>query len=165
QPCRQRDAKRGRRGLRPREHPVIDAHGFTLAETLVATLVLSVGIVAVGAGLQQATSGVEGGRGETAAIFLAAQRLERLKSAALEDWSSTLLLAGTAVEAYGTIVNATPYRRETVVADRVGRERWTEAPSTATCKQVRVTGSYRPISGGGGPDQVRRVDPGTACGR
>jgi len=137
---------------------VIDAHGFTLAEVLVATLVLSVGIVAVAAGLQQATSGVEVGRGETAAIFLAEQRLELLKSAALEDWSSTLLLAGTAVEAYGTIVNATPYRRETVVADRVGRECWTEAPSTATCKQVRVIVRYRPVSGGGGPDQERRVD-------
>ena len=135
-----------------------DAHGFTLAEILVATLVLSVGIVAVAAGLQQATSGVEVGRGETAAIFLAEQRLELLKSVALEDWSSTLLLAGTAVEAYGTIVNATPYRRETVVADRVGGECWTGAPSTATCKQVRVIVRYRPVSGGGGPDHERRVD-------
>ena len=68
------------------------------------------------------------------------------------------LLAGTAVEAYGTIVNATPYRRETVVADRVGRECSTGAPSTATCKQVRVIVRYRPDSGGGGPDQERRVD-------
>src|SRR5207245_1287761 len=82
QPRRQRDAKRGRRGLRPREHPVSDAHGFTLAEILVATL----------------------------------------------------------------------------VAGRVGRECWTEAPSTATCKQVRVIVRYRPVSGGGGPDQERRVD-------
>lgn len=135
-----------------------DARGFTLAEILVATLVLSVGIVAVAAALQQATSGVEVGRGETAAIFLAEQRLELLKSAALEDWSSALLLAGTAVEAYGTIVNAAPYRRETVVADRVGPECSTGAPSTATCKRVRVTVRYRPVSGGGGPDHERRVD-------
>ncbi|PYN37130.1 MAG: hypothetical protein DMD98_05995, partial [Candidatus Rokuibacteriota bacterium] len=59
--------------------------GFTLAELFVAMFVLSVGIVAVAAALGQATSGVEVGRGETAAIFLAEQRLELLKSWALED--------------------------------------------------------------------------------
>ena len=75
--------------------------GFTLAELLVAMFVLSVGIVAVAAALGQATSGVEVGRGETAAIFLAEQRLELLKSWALEDWSSALLQAGRTVEAYG----------------------------------------------------------------
>ena len=39
--------------------------GFTLAEVLVATLVILVGLVAVATGFQYATSGVETGRGET----------------------------------------------------------------------------------------------------
>ena len=135
-----------------------NARGFTLVEILIATLVLSVGIVAVAAGLQQATSGVEIGRGETAAIFLAEQRLELLKSAALEDWSSAVLMAGTAVEAYGTIAGGAPDRRETVIADLAGRGCATGAPSIVTCKRIRVTVYYRPASGGGGPGHERRVD-------
>jgi len=137
---------------------VSSVRGFTLVEILVATLVLSVGIVGVASGLHYAMGGVEVGRGETAAIFLAEQRLESLKSAALEDWSSALLQAGTAVEAYGTIVNAARYRRETVVADHAGRDCATGAPATVACKRVRVTVSYRPVSGGGGPSHERRVD-------
>ncbi len=136
----------------------MSACGFTLVEILVATLILSVGIVAVASGLHYAIGGVEVGRGETAAVFLAEQRLELLKSAALEDWSSALLAAGIVVEAYGTIAGAAPYRRETVVADHVGRECATGAPPTVTCKRVRVTVSYRPVSGGGGPGHERRVD-------
>jgi prepilin-type N-terminal cleavage/methylation domain-containing protein len=136
---------------------VTGARGFTLVEILVATLILSVGIVAVASGLHYAMGGVEVGRGETAAVFLAEQRLETLKSAALEEWSSALLQAGTAVEAYGTIVNAARYRRETVVADHAGRDCATGAPATLACKRVRVTVSYRPVSGGGGPHE-RRVD-------
>ena len=135
-----------------------EPRGFTLAELFVAMFVLSVGIVAVAAALGQATSGVEVGRGETTAIFLAEQRLELLKSAALEDWSSALLAAGIVVEAYGTIVNAARYRRETIVADHAGRECASGVPSTVACKRVRVTVSYRPVSGGGGPAEERRVD-------
>jgi len=115
---------------------VNEPRGFTLAELFVAMFVLSVGIVAVAAALGQATSGVE----------------------ALEDWSSALLQAGRAVEAYGTIVNAARYRRETIVADHAGRECASGVPSTVACKRVRVTVSYRPVSGGGGPAEERRVD-------
>src|SRR5207249_10047957 len=121
----------------------------TLVEILVARLFLSVGIVAVAAGLHYALGGVVVGRGETAAVFLAEQRLELLKSAALEDWSSALLAAGTVVETYGTIANAARYRRETVVSDHAGRECATGASSTVACKQVRVDVSYRPVSGVG----------------
>jgi prepilin-type N-terminal cleavage/methylation domain-containing protein len=137
---------------------VSSGRGFTLVEILVAALILSVGIVGVASGLHYAMGGVEVGRGETAALFLAEQRLELLKSAALEDWSSALLQAGTAVEAYGTIVNAGHYRRETVVADHAGRDCATGAPATLACKRVRVTVSYRPVSGGGGPSHEWRVD-------
>src|SRR2546422_5469816 len=56
-----------------------------------------------------------------------------------------------------SIAGAAPYRRETVVADHVGRECATGAPPTVTCKRVRVTVSYRPVSGGGGPGHERRV--------
>jgi len=58
----------------------VSARGFTLVEILVATLILSVGIVAVASGLHYAIGGVEVGRGETAAVFLAEQRLELLRA-------------------------------------------------------------------------------------
>ena len=71
------------------------ARGFTLAEVLVATFVLSIGLLAVATGFQYATSGVETGRGETQATFLAEQRLEQLKNLALTNWGSATLAEGT----------------------------------------------------------------------
>src|SRR5207249_1259906 len=88
----------------------------------------------------------------------AGRRLALLRSWSLEDWSGARLRAGRAVEADGTIVNAARYRRETVVADHAGRECASSMPSTVACKRVRVTVSYRPVSGGGGPAEERRVD-------
>ena len=134
------------------------ASGFSLVEILVATSVLAIGFVAVATGFQYATVSVETGRGETAATFLAEQRLESLRSLALADWTSPLLAAGVTREAYGSIPNAPGYRRDTAI-DNYGGDDCTDAASTAvTCKRVRVTVHYRSVAGAGGIQGERRVD-------
>jgi prepilin-type N-terminal cleavage/methylation domain-containing protein len=132
--------------------PTRDPRGFTSIEVLVATLILSVGLAAVATGLQHASSGIETGRGETTAAFLAEQQLEQLKNLALADWPSTTLSAGTTTEAYGAIPHAAVYRRVTTITDSPG------GTCTANCKLVRITVFYRPVTGQGQLDQERRLD-------
>ena len=133
--------------------------GFTLAEVLVATFVLAIGIVAVATGFQYATSGVETGKGETTATFLAEQRFEFLKNLALTNWTSACIAAGTTTETSSTAVaTCTPsppplrYRRVTTITDNAG------GICAATCKLVQVSVFYRPVTGSGQLDQERRVD-------
>jgi prepilin-type N-terminal cleavage/methylation domain-containing protein len=129
-----------------------DQRGFTLGEVLVAILVLAVGLVGVVTGFQYATSGVELGKGETTAAFLAEQRLEWLKALALANWKSATLEAGTTTEGYGSIADAALYRRVTTITDSPG------GACAANCKVVRVTVFYRPVTAQGQLDQERRLD-------
>lgn len=133
--------------------------GFTLAEVLVATFILSIGLIAVGTGFQYATSGVETGKGETGATFLAEQQLEQLKALGLMDFTNATLNAGTTTvycpstgSACTSTVTAGFYRRVTTITDNPG------APCTASCKLVQVSVFYRPVTSRGGLDQERRVD-------
>lgn len=125
-----------------------DARGHSLAEVLVAACVLSVGLAAVATALQYAAGAVDEGRAETAAVLLAEDRLELLRSAALADWSHGLLAPGITREAYGAIAGAPGFRRETTVSDRGGPGCGDPAPTSVTCKTARVAVSYRPASGG-----------------
>jgi len=126
--------------------------GFSLGEVLVATLILAIGLVGITTGLQYATSGVEVGKGETTAAFLAEQRLEWLKALALTNWGSATLKAGTTMEGYGSIADASIYRRVTTITDSPG------GACAAHCKLVQVTVFYRPVTGRGQLDQERRLD-------
>jgi prepilin-type N-terminal cleavage/methylation domain-containing protein len=126
--------------------------GFTLAEVLVATFVLAVGLTAVITGLQYARSGLETARGETTAAFLAEQRLEHLKAVALANWPAADLRAGTTVEDYGSIAGAPVYRRVTTIADSPG------GACAERCKLAWVTVFYRPVTASGQLDQERRLD-------
>ena len=129
-----------------------DDRGFTLGEVLVAALVLAVGLVGITSGFQYATSGVEVGKGETTAAFLAEQRIEWLKAVALANWTSASLEAGTTTENYGAIADAVLYRRVTTITDSPG------GACGAQCKLVRVTVFYRPVTTQGQLDQERRLD-------
>src|SRR5258705_10961573 len=62
---------------RPREA------GFTLAEILVACAIISVGLVAVATGFGFGVDGVEAGRQQSTAVFLAEQRIEQAKELAM----------------------------------------------------------------------------------
>lgn len=131
---------------------VRDHCGFTLGEVLVALFVLAVGLVGIVTGFQYASHGVEVGKGETAAAFLAEQRLEWLKALALTNWAGAGLAAGTTTESYGSIADAALYRRVTTIIDSPG------GACAANCKLVRVSVFYRPVSAQGQLDQERRVD-------
>ena len=138
--------------------------GFTLAEVLVATFVLSIGLVAVATGFQYATSGVETGKGETQAVFLAEQRIEQLKSQAIANFTATsgctaplpttCLGAATTTENYGAITGALFYKRTTVIADNPGAA---NTPCSTNCKMVTVTVNYKPVTARGEVNQERSV--------
>jgi len=134
---------------------VRNERGFTLGEVLVATLLLSIGVVAVVTGFQYATSGVATGKGETTATLLAEARLEELKALALMDWTNATLNAGATTEVYGSIADAPLYRRVTAITTSPG------GTCTANCKLVQVTVFYRPVTVRGQLDQERRVDVAT----
>ena len=149
------------------------ARGFTLAEVLVATAVLTIGLVAVATGFQYATSGVATGRGETTAVFLAEQRVEQLKTQAMgtTGFAAAVLAAGTTTEyclssnigAGPTNCQATPvagpsYTRTTTITD-IANAGVAGCPVTpVSCKQVRVQVSYRPVTSSGDLSMQRTVD-------
>ena len=61
-----------------------DQRGMTLMETMIASSVVGVGLVAVSAAIPAATYGVQEGRQLTTATFLASQRLEQVRAARWE---------------------------------------------------------------------------------
>jgi len=150
--------------------------GFTLAEVLVAAVVIVIGLTAVATGFQFATGGIATGRGETVAIFLAEQRLEQLRAVALVNFngpwpSGPSLAAGTTAEfcqtsnigttgtncQSGAITGTTSYTRTTVITDNPGGSGCTGVPPLI-CKRVRVSVGYRPVTSHGDVSQLRQVD-------
>ena len=117
--------------------------GFTLAEIMVACAVISVGLIAVSTGFGFGVDGVEGGRQQSTAVFLAEQRIEQAKELAarkpnLVDLNTTNL---PATEAYGTIAGApSTYRRTTTI---------TVNPGGTTGARVDVSVFYKPVTGRG----------------
>src|SRR5712691_1248105 len=77
--------------------------GFTLAEILVACAIISVGLVAVATGFGFGVDGVEAGRQQSTAVFLAEQRLEQAKELAMRQTGLVQLTVANlpATEAYG----------------------------------------------------------------
>jgi prepilin-type N-terminal cleavage/methylation domain-containing protein len=153
--------------------------GFTLAEVLVATFIIVVGLVALASGFQFATSGVATGRGETVASFLAEQRLEQLKAIAMTNyygspaWTAPLTLANNSttteycqtsnIGATGTncqttaITGTASYVRTTRVTDNPGGTGCTGTPPLV-CKRIWVNVTYRPVTTRGDVSQTRSVD-------
>ena len=117
--------------------------GFTLAEILVACAIVSVGLVAVATGFGLGVDGVEAGRQQSTAVFLAEQRIEQAKELAMRQTGLVQLIVANlpATEAYGSITGAPPsYRRTTTI---------TTNPGGTTGKRVDVVVFYRPVTGRG----------------
>ena len=117
--------------------------GFTLAEVMVACAIISVGLIAVSTGFGFGVDGVEAGRQQSTAVFLAEQRIEQAKELAarkpnLADLNTTNL---PATEAYGSISGApSTYRRTTTI---------TTNPGGTTGARVDVSVFYKPVTGRG----------------
>jgi prepilin-type N-terminal cleavage/methylation domain-containing protein len=157
--------------------------GFTLAEVLVAVLVIVVGLVAVASGFQYATSGVATGRGETIATFLAEQRIEQLKTVAMTNYDGpwptgpsllggaalatpvvtteycqTTNIGGTGSNCQATAVTGTTtYTRVTSIWDNPGGTGCTGV-APLLCKRILVSITYRPVTNSGDVSQTRTVD-------
>jgi prepilin-type N-terminal cleavage/methylation domain-containing protein len=118
--------------------------GFTLAEIMVACAIVSVGLIAVSTGFGFGVDGVEAGRQQSTAVFLAEQRIELAKELAahpgtnLADVNATNLPAS---EGYGSISGApSTYRRTTTL---------TTNPGGTTGIRVDVSVFYKPVTGRG----------------
>src|SRR5437867_1196420 len=91
--------------------------------------------------------------------FLAEQKVEQLKAIALVDWTNAALDPGTTTEfcppagagCTGTDTIGS-HRRATTISNDPG------GPFATSCKLVKVTVFYRPISARGALDEERRVD-------
>lgn len=118
--------------------------GVTLIEIIVAVAVIAVGLIGVVAGFLHAVGGLETGRQQTTAVFLAEQRMEQLKAGALTDFRH-ITAARYASEGYGGIVSEGQvmpgYRRTVTVIDTPG--------GLADTKLVDVDVFYRPVVGFG----------------
>ena len=108
-----------------------DERGLSLAEILVAAVIVTVGLTAIAGGFQYALSGVEVGRRQTEAAFLAEQKLEQIKADALNSYTT---MPAYPDEAYGTIAGYPKHRRTvTITADPGG---------VANTKRVQVSVFY-----------------------
>ncbi len=88
-------------GVRPPLIPwVADERGMTLAEVLVALVIISIGLVGLASVMPISSYGIQEGNQMSTATFLAEQRLEQLKAA---QWTTN----GTPVDCLGSSGNNT----------------------------------------------------------
>jgi prepilin-type N-terminal cleavage/methylation domain-containing protein len=131
--------------------------GFTLVEFLAAVVVISLGLWAVGAGFATAIQGFESSRLETAATFLAEQRLEQVRASAL-GYSlvgcvgfANITAACFPAQGYATgVTNMPAYRSAVTITDFT-------VDGKITSKRVDVEVFYRPFAASGALATERSV--------
>jgi prepilin-type N-terminal cleavage/methylation domain-containing protein len=112
--------------------------GFTLVELLVACAIIGIGLVAAFAGFTTGIEGLEIGRLQSTAAFLAEQRIEQIKAMATVNWTNVTPTTFPN-EAYGSIPNAPRYRRTVTITDNPG--------GLTGTKRVDVAVFFRPVAG------------------
>src|SRR4051812_32849974 len=101
-----------------------DQHGVTLAEILVATALLAIGMVAVLSAMSIGLGGVESSRRVSTALFLAEQRLEQVRAFSISNSAGqgfgNLATAAFPAEGYNTITGYGGFRRVVTVTPSAG---------------------------------------------
>jgi type II secretory pathway pseudopilin PulG len=93
--------------------------GFTLAEILIACAIIGAGLVPVSYAFTVGLQGVETGRQQSTAVFLAQQRMDQVKAAALIASEPPLLnvtAAAFPAEGYGAFTTAPRFRRTVTIS-------------------------------------------------
>ena len=153
---------------------VWDERGLTLAEILVATVVISIGLVGLAVVIPLSSYGVHEGNAMSTATFLAEQRLEEVRNA---SWTTTpaandclgigagaeptstpcartqptACTRGTACTTCaddGAVTGYAGYSRNVRITD-CGTTTCAGVLNAAAMRLIRVTVSYKPISGVG----------------
>ena len=94
--------------------------GFTLVEIIIACAIIGIGLVPVSWAFTMGIQGVETGRQQSTAVFLAQQRMDYVKAVALIAGDPPLQYVTAAgafpVEAYGAITGAERFRRTVTIS-------------------------------------------------
>jgi type II secretory pathway pseudopilin PulG len=145
-----------------------DESGLTLIEILMAVAVIMIGLVAILQWFPMGTAGVETGKRQSTAVFLAEQRLEQIKSWAVSGAAGANFanfpvcgtppnppcnVPGTPLvdDAFNSIPGYGEYSRSVIVEDG----------PTPTMRMVRVQVSYRRVTTTGALTGGTQVDIGT----
>lgn len=144
---------------------VQDQRGFTVAELLAASVVISIALLALLQTIPISAYGIQEGSQQSTAVFLANERMEQLKNA---QWTAVPLADTLGVSASATVapVNAaavTTFPDENPMAFPYGgyrrQVRISNCNAAPGCggvqkpdmRQATVTVSYAPMTGVGGP--------------
>ena len=139
-----------------------DQRGMTLAEILIAIVIIGVGLAALASAIPISSYGIQEGNQLSTATFLANQRLEQVRNA---TWSSSPAVDNLGVSASATAApqsgGTTTFPDESAVAapyTQYARQvRVTDCAAGAGCqgivsadlRQVTVTVTYTPLTGVG----------------
>jgi type II secretory pathway pseudopilin PulG len=130
--------------------------GFTLMETMIACFLVVIGLVATSRGLTVGLQGVEGGRQQSVAVFLAEQRLEQVRAAARATPKlASVTTANFPSEGYGAMAGAPKYRRTVTITPFVGPAGG--LPAGTQGARVDVNVFYRPVTALGVSTTERQV--------
>jgi prepilin-type N-terminal cleavage/methylation domain-containing protein len=136
--------------------------GFTLIEIMVACSVITLGLLATSYGMNTGLQGVETGRQQSTALFLAEQRMEQVKAAALRPTEPPLGYVTAAAfpgEDYGSITSAPKFRRTVTLTPYTGPAGG--LPVGAQGIRIDVSVFYRQVTATGMPTTERSVQVST----
>jgi Tfp pilus assembly protein PilV len=117
--------------------------GFTLAEVLMATAMLVVGVAVVLSALMYGVAGVEGSRGTSTAVFLAEQKLEQVRAFVVSTDAAQGFanLTSSSFPAESSITGYPNFRRTVTITANAG--------GNADLQLITVTVFYKPIKSTG----------------
>ena len=117
--------------------------GFTLAEVLMATAMLIVGVAVVLSALMYGVAGVEGSRGQSTAVFLAEQKLEQVRAFVVSTDAAQGFanLTSASFPAETSITGYPNYRRTVSITASAG--------GNADLQLITVTVFYKPVKSTG----------------